>query len=456
MEEGLYADARDLGEPVADRDMMNRGTFCRDFKQDCCALGFVNLRGGAPEPSYFLNQSFWFGLIIGAIVAGVTIGPSEATALRPEPIQPIIYNTTSPTTTSPTLNPTTASPTLNPTTASPTLNPTTANPTTASPTLNPTTTSPTLNPTTANPTTASPTLKPLSLNCGTTLVGLLEDSAFSPYINYMVTCPSDCQPIRGKPICNSDTLYAKSSPICPAASAQGWSSPWYDMILTNCEYSLEGASERSMQSTHGNSRNFSTTHLRTQNQTLKINRSNENPIRTINANTVRVGGKHGEKFPCPDHYYAVQYCGSGQNLDCDGLSSWMLCEELPTSTVNSSTDWYSTTGDQQFTLDCPEGYVVTGGCFSGSAKDCEGERLKLRCTMFNSVTVYGTQNYKKGQIFECPQLQPNQAITGICNSGSNPDCLGSHAIEYFRSINTDTWAFQLFQPPTSSPTRSPT
>lgn len=310
----------------------------------------------------------------------------------------------------------------------------------------------------------------LDLSCSTTLADLLR-SGFNYWdLNgYKVTCPSHCEPIQGTPICDSDAVtpyFAESSRICPAAFAEGWPGGWYTMHVGTCEYELRGDTVQSIQpdalitarkaAAHEQSHNYTDANL----SSVTISPGAEPTASpTIRADTVRVGGGHGVSFQCPANYHAVQYCGSGENLDCDGYSSWMLCEKLPSAYVSSTSVWYTTTGGQQFELHCPSGHVVTGGCFSGSACDCLGARLKLRCTKFDLVDTYGHEMLDAAGMFECRRLKDSQAITGICNSGSDFDCLSTtHAVEYFRNIHRYTAAVKLSQPLTRSPTitRSPT
>ena len=79
-------------------------------------------------------------------------------------------------------------------------------------------------------------------------------------------------------------------------------------------------------------------------------------------------------------------------------------------------------------LTCNSGYMVTGVCGSGSNPDCSGYHHKIQCCPVDTVSSCTWYDGKYGVMINCPS---GDAANGMCGSGKNADCRvgGSNAYE---------------------------
>jgi hypothetical protein len=134
----------------------------------------------------------------------------------------------------------------------------------------------------------------------------------------------------------------------------------------------------------------------------------------------------------------TQMCGAGANADCNGTRGTYKCVRLPDSLVVEDTKEVARL-NQDFQGDCPDGYLLTGNCNSGSASDCTfngnpgAARGVMHCTKYKDVaavdpppSTWDKTGYFWGKDYTTQS--PSMAISSICNGGSNAsDCGGTFA-----------------------------
>lgn len=120
----------------------------------------------------------------------------------------------------------------------------------------------------------------------------------------------------------------------------------------------------------------------------------------------------GERIVCPvrddtilgnAQQVLVGVCGSGADADCDGKSSYALCQSLFYGDGNiylpsgvegmqvgaslSDQEWISNS-EWGGWANCPEGKVATGFCGSGANKDCNGNVVEIQCSTVTFSRTY--------------------------------------------------------------------
>lgn len=134
---------------------------------------------------------------------------------------------------------------------------------------------------------------------------------------------------------------------------------------------------------------------------------------------------YGSTATCPAGLAVSQYCGSGENANCDGNYGWIQCD-VPFDQDMSKSSYTIQRTDVSETSACDANFVITSICFSGKNSDCDGFRSVIGCTPVLGSTQdpqsMCAADPSKGDDFVSIVAPAMYALTAYCNGGENQDC----------------------------------